>query len=373
MFNILESSQFNFDSTMSELDHSGEHVPLEIPSRTEAPEPTIVDSTVVTTVPVLNSTSSPIGVNPSSSREPGKQRKRTGRDRGLLAAAASSRMAGESGTGETSPSSKDPPISHTLEGQRRWTRYSSMAAPMLDDIHNYWGVPRIINLSIPGPSDTYDFPADPRHWVVTADLFRWGLRLPATAFINAFFKAVKRAPGQLVPNGWLALTAFQVACAAARVNPTINLFLRFFYVRHDGCVVEVHSRGAQVFISGRKPKNDMARWLRRWFLVDGGFDEGVPKRFAGGAYPTAALYDGIDADMTAVSEVFGGKLPRAIFLDEEVLSKARISPLAYPAETFGNLVYFSSSLFSELAGSYPSLIFSRCPYCQEEGGAGTRN
>ena len=126
-----------------------------------------------------------------------------------------------------------------------------------------------------------------------------------------------------------------------------------------------------MFISDRGPKNDMARWLRHWFLVDGGFDEGVPKRFAGGAYPVASLYDGIDTDVTAVSQALGEKLPRAIFLDEEVLAKARISPLVYPAETFGNPVCLFSSWFFELAGShFFYFIFSRCPYCSEEDGVG---
>ena len=336
---------------MSDLDqHSSSSTPVNPPSdvvgdpgrqRPIIPAVAAVPETMMSRSGKIIPTLSGRGRGRATTSSPGRGRKRK---RTLIlhdsdsAEPSETAPVGGSEQAENTPP-KVPKGSHTLEGLWKYTAHSILTAPMLEEIRAFWFVPANINMYIPSPFDTYDIPAEEKRWVISSDAFRWGLRLPASSFINEFFHKTDRAPSQLLPNGWVILTSFQVVCAAAGIPATMDLFLRFFYIKHDGVVSAIFPRGRQYFLK-KMQKNNLGRFFRPWLLVDGGFKPDTPTQFAAGYYPVPSDYPGVSAHVQALRDIFDAKIPAAVYLDEEVLAKAGLSKARAPSESLGILSPF---------------------------------
>ena len=168
------------------------------------------------------------------------------------------------------------------------------------------------------------------------EALRQGFRLPANAFINDLLKTYKVAPSQLTPNAWGTLTVFQVACAYSGLSPSVSLFKRFHRFYPLGCTWAISVDGIR-FLQDPLAKNDTARWLRPWFLVENGFASEVPRQYTVGKTEPKFTYTKADLEDHEKMEDFFAttRLSFACVLSERVLAKAGISSGDPPQESFG--------------------------------------
>ncbi|KOM55497.1 hypothetical protein LR48_Vigan10g138900 [Vigna angularis] len=67
--------------------------------------------------------------------------------------------------------------------------------------------------------------------VYTYMFSRLFLRVPFTAFQAVVLRDLNVAPSQLHPNGWAAIQAFVMICAAMEITPFVAIFLHYFNVQ----------------------------------------------------------------------------------------------------------------------------------------------
>ena len=100
-------------------------------------------------------------------------------------------------------------------------------------------------------------------------------------------------------------------------------------------------------------KNDRHRWFDTWFLVGGGcFGDAVPRDFiTTGREPTGVVSPEVAFEASQVLSCFPHRVRKAVFVDEELLAKAYISPVPYPEGHIGKF-----SLRVSVSHNTPSLI-----------------
>lgn len=200
----------------------------------------------------------------------------------------------------------------------------------LRKVCQFYHVPEDVHTELPTAKVSYLEPSP--FWVVSAEMLRMGLRLPASVFVNNFLKAINRAPQQLMSWGWFCLTAFQVACSRVDVIPTVDLFLFFFIVKFRGSCVAIYPRPEKNFIEGGSVPSDRSRWFDTWFLVgEGGFEDAVPRDFVTtGREPIGVISHDVALEASQILSSFRYRVKKAVFLDEGLLAKAYVSHLPYP-------------------------------------------
>ncbi|GAA0168714.1 hypothetical protein LIER_23369 [Lithospermum erythrorhizon] len=104
------------------------------------------------------------------------------------------------------------------------------------------------------------------------------MRLPFSNFVNNLLITINRALGQLTPiGGWLNVTAFEIACKVAGVEPRVSLFSSLFSVTHDNFQSYFFARCRRnILIKKRPNKIPDKRLLTKWFFARGGMAIGVP-------------------------------------------------------------------------------------------------
>ncbi|GAA0138987.1 hypothetical protein LIER_00623 [Lithospermum erythrorhizon] len=135
-------------------------------------------------------------------------------------------------------------------------------------------------MKAPLANKTPDLPEDgytPVFW----DFFNYGLRLPASAFVNSVLTTIGRAPDQMGPFAWETLTPFQVGYLSAGVTPNLNLFSEMFNVLYQGVLSYFQIRsGVENMLYSEKPGKVIPnRWHRYWFLTKDAFSDDVPSQF----------------------------------------------------------------------------------------------
>ncbi|GAA0160654.1 hypothetical protein LIER_17161 [Lithospermum erythrorhizon] len=194
--------------------------------------------------------------------------------------------------GEAPPKKKGTRVSLTLEGFRKVTMTSAVASGHLRHIREHYKIEAKVKTRIHLVDETIDNPmvnpdvtkGDPMENGYTPlcwEFLNYGLRLPASTFVNSVLAAIDRAPSQLGPFAWETLIAFQVGCLSIGVVPSLNLFNRIFNVAHTGVSMHFHTRHQMRNMYHRKPgKANPTRWHKYWFLVKDAFSDEVRSSFS---------------------------------------------------------------------------------------------
>ncbi|GAA0157003.1 hypothetical protein LIER_38386 [Lithospermum erythrorhizon] len=219
--------------------------------------------------------------------------------------------------GKEATKKKGAMVSQTLEGFRKVIVTNAVATGHLRHIRDHYGVEIVVKVKIPLAGETIDAPlvdptagrGDPMvegYTPICWEFMNYGIRLPASTFINSVLTAIDRAPGQLGPFAWASLTAFQVVCLSVGVVPSLNLFSRIFNVAHTGALLHFHTRSGvrNMLYHGKPWKASPTRWHKYWFLTKDAFsDEGLKK----------------------LEEGFPQTLALDVFCDPDVIVKAGLS------------------------------------------------
>ncbi|GAA0175529.1 hypothetical protein LIER_41932 [Lithospermum erythrorhizon] len=141
----------------------------------------------------------------------------------------SSQAAGSAQTGATADKTGDAPTASLI-----LIRDSLLASFSNEDHVNfrqYLSIPSSVDMRLPLEGDQVFEPrVDPsqregafaRGWTVMyIESLSYGARFPFSPFIDELLLEVNRAPGQLRPIGWLAITIFIVACKMVNINLTV--------------------------------------------------------------------------------------------------------------------------------------------------------
>ncbi|GAA0161638.1 hypothetical protein LIER_17908 [Lithospermum erythrorhizon] len=140
--------------------------------------------------------------------------------------------------------SKEPP---TLDQVRAKTIRGLITEVQLHAIRNHYDFPNGVKTRIPDEGENINTPTMKaevpkegmppttlRDTALFWEFLNYGLRLPASRFVDEVLVTLDRAPDQLMPFAWLVLTVFEVACLAVGVVPNLALFCTMYNVIHKG-------------------------------------------------------------------------------------------------------------------------------------------
>ena len=226
-----------------------------------------------------------------------------------------------------------------------WGEKSTVTVSDLPLLKAHYNIPDSCTLHVQSEGEFYDSPKGENRWALSVETFRQGFRLPANAFINDLLKAYKVAPSQLTPNAWGTLTVFQVAWACVGLPSSVPLFKRFHRIFPLRCAWCISVDGIR-FLQDPLIKNDTARWLQPWFLVENGFAPEVPRQYTTERIkPKFSYTEAEKEDHQKMIDFFEtNRLSFACVLSERVLAKAKISSGNAPQESFGK--FFLLPLYS---------------------------
>ncbi|GAA0156737.1 hypothetical protein LIER_38334 [Lithospermum erythrorhizon] len=171
--------------------------------------------------------------------------------------------------------------SQTFEVFRSRTMKSTILRPHFRFIRDRYSIDQSMSMGVPFDDETVDNPQEEGFTPIFWEFMNYGLRLRASPFVNSFLNAIRRAPGQLGPFAWAAVTAFQVGCLSVGVVPNVNLFARLFNVVHQDVLKFVHPRaGIKNMLYSEKPgKASPTRWHKYFFFATNAFSDDVPHEF----------------------------------------------------------------------------------------------
>ncbi|GAA0146936.1 hypothetical protein LIER_06763 [Lithospermum erythrorhizon] len=173
------------------------------------------------------------------------------------------------------------------------TATSAVASGHLRHICEHYRIETGVKTRIPLAHETIDAPlvnpaankGDPiekGYTPICWEFLNYGLRLPASSFVNSVLTAIDCTPSQLGPFSWATLTTFQVGCLSMGVVPSLNLFLRIFNVAHTGVLLHFHTRSQARYMlyHGKPGKASPSLWHKYRFLAKDAFSDEVHSSFS---------------------------------------------------------------------------------------------